>query len=492
MRKTGILLPIFSLASKYGIGDFGEGAYRFVDFLETSGQSYWQILPIVPTTVGDSPYQSPSSYGGNPYFISPEILIKEELLHPDEAKICENKKKIDYAHLYNTRYLMLKKAFARFNKNDKKYLEFCEKNKDWLPDHSLYFALKKHFNLLPFNEWNDGIKHRVSSDMEHYRDRFGEDIEFHNFVQYKFYDQWMSLKKYANEKGIKIIGDIPIYVSYDSSDVWKNPELFQLDENLLPEKVAGCPPDNFAKDGQLWGNPLYRWSEHKKDNYAWWKKRLRHTLTLFDVVRIDHFRGFDEYYAIPYGEETARNGEWKKGPGIELFNAIGDTTDKENIIAEDLGFITPSVRKLLADTGYSGMKILQFAFDERDEGDKSEHLPHNYPENSVAYTGTHDNQTLLSWVSTITETEFSKVRDYLCDYYTPKEKLNFPLISEILKSPAKLTIIPMQDYLELSDEARINTPGNPYGNWDFRINFGELNSELSEKIRKMTKIYGRK
>lgn len=491
MRKTGILLPIFSLASKYGIGDFGEGAYRFVDFLEASGQSYWQILPIGPTTVGDSPYQSPSAYGGNPYFISPEILIKEELLHPDEVSEVSNKKKIDYSHLYNTRYIMLKKAFARFDKKDKKYLEFCKENEDWLPDHSLYFALKKHFNLLPFDRWNDGIKHRISSDLNHYRDQLAEDIEFHSFVQYKFYEQWLKLKKYANEKSIKIIGDIPIYVSYDSSDVWKNPELFQLDENLLPEKVAGCPPDSFAKDGQLWGNPLYNWSEHKKDNYAWWKKRLRHSLTLFDVVRIDHFRGFDEYYAIPYGEETARNGEWEKGPGIELFRSVGDFADKESIIAEDLGFITPSVRKLLSDTGYSGMKILQFGFDERDEGDKSEHLPYNYPEECVAYTGTHDNQTLLSWVSTIGEKEFSKVRDYLADYYTPKEKMNFPLISEVLKSPAKLTIVPMQDYLELSDEARINTPGNPYGNWEFRMNSGGFNIELSEQIRKITELTGR-
>ena len=491
MRKTGILLPIFSLASKYGIGDLGEGAYRFVDFLKASGQSYWQILPIGPTTIGDSPYQSPSAYGGNPYFISPEILIKEELLHPGETTEISNKKKIDYAHLYNTRYIMLKKAFARFDRKDKKYHEFCKENEDWLPDHSLYFALKKHFNLLPFNEWNEGIKHRVSSDIDHYRDRFEEEIEFHNFVQYKFYEQWMNLKKYANEKGIKIIGDIPIYVSYDSSDVWKNPELFQLDEELLPVSVAGCPPDNFAKDGQLWGNPLYRWSEHRKNNYDWWKKRLRHSLTLFDVVRIDHFRGFDEYYAIPYGEETARLGEWKKGPGNELFHSIGKVGDKENIIAEDLGFITPSVRELLADTGYSGMKILQFAFDERDGGDKSEHLPHNYPENSVAYTGTHDNQTLLSWVLTITEKEFEKVRDYLSDYYTPKEKLNFPMIAEVLKSPARLTVIPMQDYLELSDDARINTPGNPFGNWDFRLNFGELTEELSGKIKKMTELTGR-
>jgi len=491
MRKSGILLPVFSLPNEYGIGDFGEGAYRFVDFLHDAGQSFWQILPIGPTTVGDSPYQSPSAYGGNPYFISPENLLAEGLLHKDEVGEKENGKKIDYAHLYNTRYIMLKKAFSRFDKTKPDYLEFLEENKDWLPDHSLYLALKKHFNLLPHNQWNDGIKHRVTSDLKHYRDRFSEDVEFHNFVQYRFYKEWHSLKKYANEKGIKIIGDIPIYVSYDSSDVWKNPQLFCLDENLLPEAVAGCPPDSFAPNGQLWGNPLYRWSEHKKDNYSWWKSRLMHSMSLFDIVRIDHFRGFDEYYAIPYGEKTAKNGIWEKGPGIELFNALGSVANSGNIIAEDLGFITPSVKKLLQDTGFSGMKILQFAFDERDDGEKSEHLPHNYPVKSVAYTGTHDNETLLGWISSITQKEVQKVRAYLADYYTPKEKLNYPLISSILKSSAEITIIPMQDYLELGNEARINMPGKAYGNWDFRLNFASLSDELAERIMEMTKIYGR-
>lgn len=490
MRKTGILLPVFSIPSNYGIGDFGEGAYRFIDFLSASGQSFWQMLPIGPTTVGDSPYQSPSAFGGNPYFISPDILRKEGLIKADEIAGAENKERIDYAHVYNTKFHTLKTAFSRFDRNSWDYQEFCEENKDWLYDHSLYFTLKKHFNNLPFNMWNDGIKHRVSSDMDHYMSDFSDEIEFRNFVQFKFYSQWCDLKAYANEKGIEIIGDMPIYVSYDSVDVWKNPELFKLDRDLVPLSVAGCPPDSFAEDGQLWGNPLYDWEKHESDGFSWWKKRIDHSLSLFDRVRIDHFRGFDAYYTIKNGDK-ARDGEWEQGPGIRLFDAIGGNIDKSKIIAEDLGFITPSVKKLLADTGYYGIKVLEFAFDERDSGDGEAYLPHNYPKSCVSYTGTHDNQTLKSWLFTITEKEVQKVRDYLCDYYTPKEKLVLPLVSEVLKSRADICIIPLADYMELSDEARINTPGTSEGNWNFRLSFDDLGEKLCDKIRKLSKIYGR-
>lgn len=489
MRKAGVLLPIFSLPSKYGIGDFGEGAYRFVDFLSGSGQSYWQVLPLGFTIVGDSPYQSPSAFGGNPYFVSPEILKKEGLLKSDEIKECENQEKIDYAHLYNTRFHILKTAFARFDRADDEYRKFCEENKEWLFDHSLYFALKKHFNNLPFNMWNEGIKHRVSSDMMHYGSEFSEDIEFSKFIQFKFYSQWDGLKRYANNKGIKIIGDMPIYVSYDSVDVWKSPHLFKLNKDLEPEAVAGCPPDAFSADGQLWGNPLYDWEKHKDENYRWWKKRMEQNFRLFDFVRVDHFRGFDRYYSIPFGAENARNGKWEDGPGMDLFCNLN--VKKENIIAEDLGFITTSVKKLLADTGYSGIKVLQFAFDLRDGGKGGENLPHNYPMSCVAYTGTHDNQTLKSWLLTISEKELQNVRDYLCDFYAPKEKLILPLIASIMKSPAEKVIVPIQDYMELSDEARINTPGTAVGNWNFRLSFNDLGEELCDKICKMTKIYGR-
>ena len=488
MRKTGILLPIFSLPSDYGIGDFGKGAYLFADFLKESGQSFWQILPLCPTTVGDSPYQSPSAYGGNPYFISIDMLKEEGLLKDDEICCIENHKKVDYSHLYNTRYKILKTAFQRFKK-DKDYEDFYEKNKFWLYDHSLFFAIKKHFNNLPFNLWNDGIKRRVSHDMKHFSEEFSEDVEFHNFLQFKFYQQWYALKSYVNGKGIKIIGDMPIYVSYDSSDVWKNPDLFCLDDDLVPKNIAGCPPDGFSEDGQLWGNPLYDWKAHEAENFRWWKSRIDYNLSLFDIVRIDHFRGFDSFYAIPYGEETAKFGEWEKGPGIKLFESLN--VEKEKIIAEDLGFITPSVKKLLEDTDYSGIKVLQFGFDERDDGDGSEHLPHNYSKNCIAYTGTHDNQTLSGWISSVSKKEIENVREYLCDEFTPREKLTMPLISEVLKSNARITIIPVQDYMELSDEARINTPGNAVGNWNFRLRLDELSDELSEKIKKMTQIYGR-
>lgn len=491
MRKAGVLLPVFSVPSKYGIGDFGEGAYRFLDFLSGCGQSYWQVLPLGPTSVGDSPYQSPSAYGGNPYFISPDILRKEGLLKEDEIREIEGCEKIDYAYLYNTRFHILKTAFSRFDKNDKEYQEFCEENKEWLFDHSLFYAIKKHFNNIPFNMWNDGIKHRVSSDMSHYRDEFREEIEFRNFVQFKFYSQWYALKKYANEKGIKIIGDMPIYVSYDSVDVWKNPHLFKLDDHLLPSKVAGCPPDSFSENGQLWGNPLYRWEEHEKEEYTWWINRLKHAFSMFDSVRIDHFRGFDEYYAIDYGEETAKNGVWEKGPGMKLFDELKKNVKADNIIAEDLGFITPSVKKLLSDTGYCGIKVLQFAFDSRDLGSGKEYLPHNYPEHCVAYTGTHDNQTLKSWLYTITEKELQNVRDYLCDYYSPKEELNMPLISSLMMSNAGIAIIPLQDYMGLSDDARINTPGAAFGNWKYRLCWDSLGEDVCNKIRKITKLYDR-
>lgn len=491
MRKAGILLPVFSVPSKYGIGDFGEGAYRFLDFLSGSGQSYWQVLPLGPTSVGDSPYQSPSSFGGNPYFISPDILRKDGLLKEDELREIKSGERIDYAYLYNTRFHILKTAFERFDTKESAYQEFCEENKDWLVDHSLFFAIKKHFNNIPFNMWNDGIKHRISSDMSHYRDEFRNEIEFRNFIQFEFYSQWKALKKYANDKGIKIIGDMPIYVSYDSVDVWKNPSLFKLCDHLLPTKVAGCPPDSFSEDGQLWGNPLYDWDAHEKDGYTWWINRLKYAFSMFDSVRIDHFRGFDEYYAIDYGEETAKNGTWEKGPGMKLFDALKKNTDEDNIIAEDLGFITPSVKKLLSDTGYAGIKVLQFAFDSRDSGNGNDYLPHNYPRNCIAYTGTHDNQTLRSWIDTITGKELQNVRNYLCDFYTPKEKLNLPLIASIMKSSSRICIIPLQDYMGLSDDARINTPGAAFGNWNYRLSWEDLGEELCDTIRKIAKLYDR-
>ncbi len=494
MRKAGILLPITSLPSDYGIGGFTDSAYRFIDFLKKSGQSFWQILPIGPTSFGDSPYQSPSAFAGNPYMISLKRLADDGLLEYAEfenVNFGDTKNDIDYERLYKTRYIVLKKAFSRFNTNDWDYRKFLSENSFWLPDYAFFMSLKGHFEEKPWQEWPRDVAKRETETLNRYREILKDEIEFWQFLQYEFFKGWQDLKRYANEKGIKIIGDMPIYTAMDSSDVWQNPKLFQLDENLSPIAVAGCPPDGFSWEGQLWGNPLYDWQEHKNQGYDWWIKRISNCLTIFDMVRIDHFRGFDEYYAIPYPAENAVHGSWEKGPGIDLFNAMGQFADKDKIIAEDLGFITDSVKKLLADTGFSGIKVLEFAFDSRDENAKNDYLPHNYPENSVCYTGTHDNQTLVSWLKTITPEEQNMVRDYLSDYYTPLEKLNIPLISLVLRSSSEIAIIPIQDYMSLDDSARINTPSTLGTNWRWRLLKDELNDELSEKILKMTRLSGR-
>lgn len=494
MRKAGILLPITSLPSEYGIGAFTESAYSFVDFLERSGQSYWQILPIGPTSFGDSPYQSPSAFAGNPYMISLKKLAEDGLLEKHEfenADFGDTKTDIDYEKLYNTRYIILKKAFSRFNTEDSRYQEFLKNNEFWLFDYAFFMSLKGYFGEKTWQNWPDDIAKREPDAMARYINILKDEIEFWQFLQYEFFEEWLDLKKYANEHGIKIIGDMPIYTAMDSSDVWQNPELFQLDENLSPIAVAGCPPDGFSWEGQLWGNPLYDWEEHKKQGYNWWIKRISHCQTIFDMVRIDHFRGFDEYYAIPYPAVNAVHGAWEKGPGIDLFNALGKFSDKDKIIAEDLGFITDSVKKLLADTGFSGIKVLEFAFDSRDENAKNDYLPHNYPENSVCYTGTHDNQTLLSWLKTIQPDEQRQIRDYICDYYTPLDELNIPLISLVLRSSAEIAIIPIQDYMSLDDSARINTPSTLGTNWRWRLLKDQLTDDLSRKILKMTRLSGR-
>lgn len=494
MRKAGILLPITSLPSDYGIGGFTESAYRFIDFLEKSGQSFWQILPIGPTSFGDSPYQSPSAFAGNPYMISLKKLAEDGLLEKHEfenADFGDIKTDIDYEKLYLTRFDILKKAYSRFNTNDWEYQQFLNSNNFWLPDYAFFMSLKIYFDEKPWQKWPEDIAKREASALTKYRDILKDEIEFWQFLQYEFFKGWFDIKRYANERGIKIIGDMPIYTAMDSSDVWQNPHLFQLDENLSPIAVAGCPPDGFSAEGQLWGNPLYNWQAHKNQGYDWWIKRISNCLTMFDMVRIDHFRGFDEYYAIPYPAVNAVHGAWEKGPGIDLFNALGRFADKDKIIAEDLGFITDSVKTLLAETGFSGIKVLEFAFDSRDENAKNDYLPHNYPENSVCYTGTHDNQTLVSWIQTISPDEQKMVRDYLADYYTPLEKLNIPLISLILRSPSEISIIPIQDYMSLDDSARINTPSTLGTNWRWRLKKEDLTDELSEKILKMTRLSGR-
>ena len=490
MRKSGILMPIFSLPSKYGIGCFSEEAYRFVDFLEKAGQKLWQILPLGPTSYGDSPYQSFSTFAGNPYFIDMAELVqrgwitKKEL---DKYDFGDTERYIDYEKMYKNRMAALKKAFGNSHiETDQGFQHFRVENSEWLPDYALFMAVKDVFHGVSWDQWDEDIRLRKSEALDKYRRTYGEEIQFYEFLQYLFAGQWKKLKSYANSKDIEIVGDIPIYVAFDSADVWACPELFQLDESLLPTKVAGCPPDAFSATGQLWGNPLYRWDYHKETGYAWWMRRFAHSFTLYDVVRVDHFRAFDEYYAIPYGDKTAEYGKWEEGPGLDLFRVMKEELGEKQVIAEDLGFLTPSVLRLVKDTGFPGMKVLHFAFNA--SGD-SEYLPHNYVKNCVVYTGTHDNDTTLSWYRSMSREDKEFTRNYL--NIRRAQSMNWVLIRAALSSVADTAIIPMQDYLGLGNDARINMPSTLGDNWKWRMYAEEAGEELAEKIRKMTRLYGR-
>lgn len=494
-RSAGILLPISSLPSDYGIGCFSKESYLFVDWLCNAGQSFWQILPTGPTGFGDSPYQAFSSYAGNPYFISLDALISDGLLTHEECRAVDfgdNPRYVDYGKLFSNRYSLLNKAFKRFNPSmELEYNNFIKKNAFWLEDYALFFALKIHFDNRAWYEWKEDIRLRHPEAVSFYKELLSESIDFCKFLQFEFFTQWSRLKSYANEKGIEIIGDLPIYAALDSADVWANPGLFDLDSDGQPNFSAGCPPDGFSPEGQLWGNPLYNWEIHKRTGYNWWCERFTHSFSLYDYVRIDHFRGFDEYYKIPFGAANAINGHWAKGPGYELFNAVKKKNGLYKFIAEDLGFMTESVKELLRLCGFPGMRVLQFAFDLRDNQSKNDHLPHNYPKNCVAYTGTHDNQSLKAWFSSLSSEEQQTAVAYLCDFYTPEDKLNFPFISLLMRSSADLCIIPLQDYLRLGDEARINTPSTSRGNWQWRLCKNELDSSLAQRIFRMTEQYSR-
>lgn len=494
-RTAGILLPIFSLPSKYGIGCFSKSAYEFVDWLKDAGQCYWQILPLMPTSYGDSPYQSFSTFAGNPYLIDLEKLIEEGVLTKEECDSIDFgniSSDIDYEKLYLGRYQLLRKAYERSNIiQNQQYIYFITENAWWLNDYALFMAVKDRFCGKPWTEWAEDIRLRYTFAMEYYQKELYFDIEFQKYMQFKYYTQWMELKSYANEKGINIIGDIPIYVAMDSADVWAHPELFQLDEHNLPTAVAGCPPDGFSATGQLWGNPLYRWDYHKQTGYQWWMERLGYCFNLYDVLRIDHFRGFDEYYAIPYGETSAVNGYWVKGPGIDLFWRMRDVLGEQKVIAEDLGYVTDTVKALLEDTGFPGMKVLEFAFDSRDSGSASDYLPHNYVQNCVAYTGTHDNETLNGWFKNIKPEERKMAREYLHDNFTSDEEIHWSFIHLIMRSHAGMCIIPIQDYLGYGNDTRINQPSTIGINWRWRITKKELSKKLQKQIRNITKIYGR-
>ncbi len=490
MRKGGILLPVSSIPSKYGIGTFSRQAYEFVDFLEKAGQRYWQILPLGPTGYGDSPYQSFSTFAGNPYYIDLEALVKEGWITEEDCNACDfgsDDMYVDYEKIYLSRSKILKKAYkkSKIAKNEK-FQEFKKENEHWLFDYALYMAVKNSFKGVSWIEWDEDIKLRKASAMKAYEEKYAEEVEFYEFQQFLFAKQWFALKEYANKKNISIVGDIPIYVAFDSADTWANPELFQLDGTCTPIGVAGCPPDAFSATGQLWGNPLYEWEYHQKTDYEWWMRRITYCYVLYDVVRIDHFRGFDEYYAIPYGDPTAEFGEWKKGPGYDIFKVMKAKLGNKSVIAEDLGFLTPSVIKLVKKTGYPGMKILQFAFDSREESD---YLPHNYTNNSVVYTGTHDNDTTVGWYTTFNRRDKNFAKRYL--NIKTKKDIHWDFIRAALASVADTAIIPVQDYLGLGSEARINTPSTLGDNWKWRLLPGQLDDELAERIRKITKLYGR-
>lgn len=495
MRESGILMPVFSLPSEYGIGCFSKQAYEFVDFLRKSGQKKWQILPLGPTGYGDSPYQSFSTFAGNPYFIDIETLAEEGLLTESECResMPEDAGKIDYEWLYAHRFPLLKKAFIRFQKEKKErealaYQKFVKDNKEWLPDYCLFMAIKDREGGVSYTKWRPELRDREPKALERAGKDLAQETEFYTFLQYEFRKQWDKLHAYANKNGIEIVGDIPIYVAADSADTWANPGLFQMDENNFPIRVAGCPPDAFSADGQLWGNPLFDWEYHKETGYKWWLSRIAHCFRLYDVVRIDHFRGFDEYYAIPYGDKTAEFGEWMPGPGMDLFRAVKEKLGDLNIIAEDLGFLTDSVKELLEDSGYPGMKVLQFAFDPREPGN---YLPHTYSTNCVVYTGTHDNTTTRGWYHEISAESRAFAREYMQVPALDEDTLCWNFIALAMSSVARLCMIPMQDYLCLDKEARINTPSTLGGNWTWRMSADALSSGLAEKIRRMTLVYGR-
>ncbi len=488
-RASGILLPVFSLPSRHGIGSFGWAAYRFVDFLAAAGQSYWQILPIGPTSFGDSPYQSFSTFAGNPYFIDLDLLCRDGLLLPEEADSVSFGKGpgIDYARLFETRFPVLRKAFERGQERDAEaFTAFREETAAWIEDYALYMALKAHFGFKAWKHWDEDIRLRKPKALARWRKELREETDFWAYLQSLFFSQWRALKAYANRRGIRIIGDIPIYVAEDSADAWAHPDIFWFDEDLNPVKVAGVPPDAFSATGQLWGNPLYRWDVLKKRGYDWWISRVQASLTIYDVVRIDHFRGFDTYYAIPYGDKTAERGEWMQGPGIELFKVLKKDLGDLPIIAEDLGYLTPSVRKLLAESGFPGMKVLEFAFDSREESD---YLPHNYGKNCVVYTGTHDNDTVSGWFTSAPPKDVRFCRDYL--QLTDKEGWNWGFIRGAWGSTGELAIAQMQDFLDLGSESRINTPSTLGGNWCWRLGKRDLTAALAAKIRRITKRYGR-
>ena len=488
MRKNGVLLPIFSLPSDYGIGSLGKECVKFIDFLSNSGVNVWQILPVNPTSFGDSPYQSFSTFAGNPYFIDLDLLVEDGFLLREDLPEKITDKKIDYAALYKERFALLKKAFNySFESNHKKVEEFCQNN-PFVQDYALFMAIKDSNFGMPWYMWEDDYKFRTTLGMKKALEIYHEDVNFYKFLQYLFFLQWTRIKNYANSKSIEILGDLPIYVALDSADVWANPQNYLLDEELAPKEVAGVPPDYFSEDGQLWGNPIYDYEKMAKSGFDFWVERIKFACTLYDIVRIDHFIGFANYYSIPKGSKTAKVGEWKKGYGDQIFKEVHKKIGKVNVIAENLGVISQASIDLIESLGFPGMEVLQFSFDEYSgrffDGEK-------ISKNTVIYTGTHDNDTLLGWFESLDE----RAKEYVltsCKIEEEKgQNVVLALIKRVLDCNANLVIVPLQDYLQLPTSARINVPGTKEGNWQWRLDGGEFNDNLSKKIKELLKQSGR-
>ena len=491
MRSAGILMHVSSLPSNYGIGTLGEAAYRFIDFLERGRQTYWQILPLGPTGFGDSPYQSTSTFAGNPYFIDLERLQADGLLRKSEINGINwgsDPTAVDFSILYRYRLNVLRLAYGRFAENaPEDFGRFVRENQYWLEDYALFMSLKHYFGDRTWTEWEEEIRFRRPDALAFWRKKLRDEINFHCFLQYEFFHQWTQLTHYAHRHGIKIIGDIPIYVPMDSVDIWARPELFQLTEEYIPRRVAGCPPDSFNADGQLWGNPLYDWEAMKRDGYRWWVERIGGLAKMVDVIRIDHFRGFESYWSVPYGEKTARNGKWVKGPAMDLIRTFQRAYPDLRFIAEDLGFLTPEVIKMVSDSGFPGMKVLEFAFDDRETGN---YLPHTYPRHCVCYTGTHDNETLAQWLNSLPPERLNYAIRYLG--LNTEEGYAAGVIRGGMSSAADLFVAQMQDYLGLGAQTRMNIPGKLCAqNWRWRAEKGQITPELADRIAVMVRTFCR-
>ncbi len=491
-RSSGVLMPIFSLPNKYGIGDFGKSGYDFVDFLRRSGQSVWQILPLVQTGYGNSPYSSISSESFSPYYISPEVLRKKKLITDEELKFSVGGgETIDYGELYAVRFPLLKKAFSRFDTSNSDFQKYLKSRVSY--DYALYMTLKYASGQKHFYEWSDEFKYRDKKSLSKLAKDYEDEVTFWQFIQYEALSEWLALKKYANDNGIKIIGDMPLYVALDSVDVWVHPRLFKLNEDFSPKKVAGVPPDYFCADGQLWGNPVYDYDNHRADGFKWWTERIKKALRIYDYVRIDHFRGLDRYYEIPSDAHNARNGEWVDVPSDELFEAVHKKVGADKIIAEDLGIIDDGVRELLKKTGYPGMKILSFAFNGQSD---NHYLPENIEENSVCYTGTHDNDTLKGLIGGASEWDYNNFHKGvqnslkvfgLNDKTDTVDDLIDAVVKLGMRSAAKLFILPMQDLLHSGAEYRINEPGTvSTRNWAVRIQKNCFSATVANKLKRLT------